>query len=296
MSISQENLSRTSEALLTENATSHERIIFGSEISQLRLAHKDFNDGLKNWRIWILLAYQDIQLRYRRSVLGPFWITLSMAITVYSMGYLYAHLFHQNLSTYYPFLVTGMLVWTLISTVVSDISDGLVASDSFIKQIKLPYTLFMHRIAYRNVLIFFHNIFVYIPILVIFHKTVSVNFYTILFIPGLAVIYINTITWGLVIAMIGARYRDIAQVVKSLLQIIFFLTPVMWTRDILGTRGQFIVDFNPFYAVIELIREPLLGTLPSFKCVLMTLAVTFIGIIISARFFSKYRSRIVYWL
>ncbi len=104
--------------------------------SHYQLAIKDLRDGIKKWPIWFMLAYQDVKLRYRRSVLGPFWITLSMAITVYSMGYLYGHLFHTNLQTYFPFLVAGMLAWSLISAQFSDLTEALTQSESLIKQIK----------------------------------------------------------------------------------------------------------------------------------------------------------------
>src|SRR3990167_3970079 len=218
---------------------------------QKNLAYDDLVSGIKSWRVWMLLAYQDIQLRYRRSVLGPFWITMSMAITVYSMGYLYAHLFHQELANYYPFLVTGMLTWTFISSIITEVTDGFIASEGMIKQIKLPYSLYMHRIVTRNLLIFFHNLAVMIPIVIIFHETSKVNWYTLLLIPGLLIIYVNTISYGLIICMIGSRYRDINQVVKSLLQVIFFLTPIMWTPDVLGPDKQYIVYLNPLYALIE---------------------------------------------
>ncbi|MCW5583007.1 MAG: hypothetical protein KIT56_03835 [Gammaproteobacteria bacterium] len=124
-------------------------------INQKKLAWQDIKSGLLNWRIWVMLAYQDIKLRYRRSVLGPFWITLSMAITVYSMGYLYSHLFHVQLAEYFPYLVAGMLSWSLISTTVTDTVETFTANDALLKQIKLPYSLYVHRVVARNLLSFF---------------------------------------------------------------------------------------------------------------------------------------------
>src|SRR5579862_3521855 len=106
-----------------------------------QLARQDFNEGLIKWRIWLVLAYQDVRLRYRRSVLGPFWITISMAITVYSMGYLYGHLFHTDLQSYFPFLVAGMLSWALISSQITDLAEAFSSSEGLLKQIKLPYSL-----------------------------------------------------------------------------------------------------------------------------------------------------------
>jgi lipopolysaccharide transport system permease protein len=125
-----------------------------------KLAVKDIIDGLAKWRIWLTLAYQDVKLRYRRSILGPFWITISMAITTYSMGYLYGHLFHTDLQVYFPFLVSGMLSWGLISSLISDLTEAFSGSEGLIKQIKLPYSLYIHRVVTRNIIIFFQNIVV----------------------------------------------------------------------------------------------------------------------------------------
>ncbi len=273
-----------------------ENVLDFPRISQAQAACKDIYLGLRKWRIWTMLAYQDIKLRYRRSVLGPFWITISMAITVYSMGYLYGHLFHVELQHYYPFLVAGMLGWSLISTMVMEYTDAFVVSDRLIKQIKLPFSLHIHRIAYRNMIIFFHNILVIIPILAIFHDYAKVNWHTLLLFPGLLIIYVNAITYGLILAMLGSRYRDISQIIKSLVQVVFFITPVMWNPNVLSPKNQFAIDFNPFYAFLELIRQPLLGKVPTLHNLIAVLIVTCIGILLSAGMFKRYRARIVYWL
>ncbi|HEU5280669.1 MAG TPA: ABC transporter permease [Gammaproteobacteria bacterium] len=264
--------------------------------TQSQLAFRDIIDGLKHWPIWLMLAYQDIKLRYRRSVLGPLWLTLSMAITVYSMGFLYSHLFHIELAHYFPFLVAGMLGWSLISTVVIETIDGLITSDGFIKQIKLPYTLYIHRIVTRNVIIFFHNLLVIVPIYLIFHANVSINLKTLFVIPGLLIIYFNAISYGLILGMIGARYRDVSQIIKSLVQVVFFITPVMWSADVLKGVNRYIADANPFYSFLELIRAPLLGAFPTLLNLSMVTAFSLFGGFVAYKMLVKYRSRIVYWL
>ena len=274
---------------LSEKRTFHQK-------SQTTLALTDLKDSLKNWRVWFMLAYQDIKLRYRRSVLGPFWITLSMAITVYTMGYLYSHLFHSNIMTYFPFLAAGMLSWALISSAIIELTEGFTVSEGLIKQIKLPYSLYIHRIVARNILIFFHNILVMVPIIIIFHKTIKINFYTLLLIPGLLVIYLNAFFYGIALAMIGARYRDVSQIIRSLVQVTFFVTPVMWDPSILSPEKRYIADLNPFYSFIELIRAPITGAPPLLFNWIVTGGVTVIGIVFSFALFKRYRSRIVYWL
>jgi lipopolysaccharide transport system permease protein len=291
---------KTTAALKIDNIhteqPAEQQLTINVKSSQKWLAWADFRQGMLGWRIWSMLAYQDIKLRYRRSTLGPFWITLSMAITVYSMGYLYAHLFHVELESYFPFLVAGMLSWSLISTTITDFTDGLTASETYIKQIKLPYTLYIHRIACRNIFIFFHNIIVIVPVLAIFHQYAKVNFCTLFLIPGLALIYINAIIYGLILAMIGARFRDVSQVIKSLVQVIFFITPIMWQPAILGDKHQFIVNLNPIYPFVEFVRAPLVGSLPSLHNFAYGALITLIGLFICTKMFVRYRSRIVYWL
>lgn len=259
-------------------------------------AFSDIIQGLKGWRIWTMLASQDIRLRYRRSTLGPLWLTLSMAITIYSMGFLYSHLFHANLDNYFPYITAAMLTWSLISTVVTDLVEAFSSSESLIKQVKLPYTLYIHRIVWRSILIFFHNVIVIIPILIIFHDSAKVNMATFLLIPGLLLLYLNAFFYGVIFAMLGARFRDISPIIKSLIQVIFFMTPVMWLPSVLPEKYHFIFIFNPFYAFLNLIASPLIGQVPTVDSVNYVLLITLLGMAIMLFVFPRFRARIIYWL
>lgn len=264
--------------------------------NQRYLAQQDILEGMVKWPIWLTLAYQDISIRYRRSMLGPLWITLSMAITVYTMGYLYGHLLHVELQHYYPLLAAGMLTWSLLVGLITDATEGFTVAISLINQVKLPYTLHIHRIVARNLIIFFHNLLVIIPILAIYHEYAKVNAYTLLLLPGLFIIYVNGMTYGAILAMIGSRFRDVSQIIKSIIQVIFFVTPVMWEPSVLPAQDRIFVDLNPFYAFIQLIREPMLGRAPTLQNIVMVGFITLIGAWLSFRMLARYRSRIVYWL
>lgn len=263
-------------------------------MSSLRFAIQDIKEGLLNWRIWFLLSQQDIQMRYRRSTLGPFWITLSVAITIYSMGFLYGKLFHIDLNHYYPFLATGMISWALIASLIMDGTNIFIESESFLKQMKQPYFTFILRVVTRNFVIFFHNVLVLVPIAIFFD--LNINFYTLLVFWGLFIIWLNAIFYGLILAILGTRFRDLSQLVNSLMQVIFFLTPVMWIPSTLPPRDQFFIKLNPFAQFLELLRNPLLGSAPSAYSILFTLCVTLIGLILAFIIFKKFRARIVYWL
>jgi len=132
--------------------------------------------------------------------------------------------------------------------------------------------------------------------MVIYHNTTPVNLNTLLLIPGLFILYINSISFGMTVSIISARYRDMSQIIKSLIQIVFFITPIMWKPETLNERYHFIFDFNPFYAFLQLLREPLLGNTPTLKNFVVAFITTAIGFFISYKLFARYRARIVYWL
>ncbi|MEN9450446.1 MAG: lipopolysaccharide transport system permease protein [Pseudomonadota bacterium] len=258
------------------------------------LAWGDISEGFKSWRIWLLLAWHEVKLRYRRSTLGPFWITISMAITIYSMGVLYGHLFKMDLAVYYPFLATGILGWNLISLIVNDATMTFVNADQFIKQMKQPYSVFLFQSVTRNFIIFFHNILVLVPLILFFHLKINAN--TLFMFISILILWINAVSYSTILALLGTRFRDIPILVASLIQVVFFLTPIMWSPSILPERYHFIINYNPFAQFMELFRNPLLGTLPSSYSLATTLGLTIIGLLGAFIIFDRYRSRIAYWL
>jgi lipopolysaccharide transport system permease protein len=263
--------------------------------TKTKLAFQDLVNGMTLWRIWLLLSWQDIRLRYRRSQLGPFWLTLSMAVTIYSLGFLYARLFKMDLKVYFPFLAAGLLSWSLIVGIINESTNAFIDASGYLKQIKLPYLVFVLRVVIRNIIIFLHNILAFLPILFFAHIPFGFGTFFALLV-GLLVIIVTGTIYGLILAMLGSRYRDIAPVISSLTQVIFFLTPVMWMPKILPEKYQFIVKFNPFAQFIDLIRSPLMGMWPtSYTYFIAALFISF-GLCLMFYLFSRSRHRIIYWL
>lgn len=262
--------------------------------NKYQLAIDDVVTAIKSWQIWLLLSWQDIKLRYRRSQLGPFWITISMAVTIYTMGFLYGHIFKMNLQEYFPYLTGGMLTWALISSLLNESTSTFMEAESYIKQIKLPYTTYILRMTTRNVIIFLHNIVIIIPLIFIFH--LPVNWNTLFIIPGLLLIAFNGIIYGYILAMLGARFRDFGQLVASLIQVIFFMTPIIWRADQIPQQYRIIVSINPVSHFIDLIRQPILGQMPSLDSLSYVSLVTLVGFLIASYCFCKVRHRIIYWL
>jgi len=262
--------------------------------ARMNLAFLDIKEGAKKWRIWLLLAWQDIRLRYRRSLLGPFWITLSMTITIGMTGMLYGVLLNFRMAEYFPSFAAGMLIWSLISILITDGSNTFAESENFLKQMKLPYSVFVYRFVARNFIIFLHNIVIFIPIMFLFHIKPTLD--TLLVFLGLFLILWNAVAVGFILAIFGTRFRDIAQVVNSFIQVIFFLTPIIWVPSMLPQKFQFAVKLNPVAQFLEMVRNPLLGLAPSSYAICVTLTISILSAVFAFALFMRFRARISYWL
>jgi len=283
-------------SVLNQSTSLNNDPVAQNRTSQQKKALKDFFDAIRKANVWILMAWQDIQFKYRRSTIGPFWITLSMAIMVYTMGFLYAYLWHLPTHDYFTYLATGMIAWNLISTILIEATDTYLVCMGLIRQIKMPYFLYMHRMCMRNFIIFGHNLLIMIPIYIIYASQFPLSMAYFLLPIHLFILYFNAVLFSNVIGMICARYRDIGQIIKSFMQILFFLTPIMWKLDALPMHIQQLMQFNPFYHFVELIRCPLLGIYPNELNYIMTGLFTGLAILMNQLLFVRYRSRIVYWL
>jgi ABC-2 type transport system permease protein/lipopolysaccharide transport system permease protein len=257
------------------------------------MAIDDIVSGTLLWRLWGRLGWNDILQRYRRSLLGPFWLTASMAIMVVALGVLYAELFKTPVDTLMPYLSVGFIVWTLISSFLTESGTLFTGSESYIKQIRLPYSVYVYRSCWSKLIIFAHNAVIYVGVLLYFEIWPGTT--VLLGLPGLILLLLNGALMSLYIGLVSARFRDIPQLVVSLVQIAFFLTPIFWTPDLLKGRA-FVLDFNPFYHLIEIVRGPLLGTIPSSQNYLAVALITLANIAIAGIFFVRFRGRISYWV
>lgn len=260
---------------------------------RLGLAVKDIEEGLKAYHVWIMTGWQDIKMRYKRSTIGPFWITLSLGITVAAMGVLYARLFHQKVAEYIPYLSIGMVVWALISTLVTEGCSVFIQYEGIIKQIRMPFSVYVLRMIWRNLIIFFHNAVVLLFVYLWF--SIAWGWQVILVPFGLLVIAVNAMWIGLILGTLSARFRDIPQTVTSLMQVLFFVTPVMWRAKLLK-HHMWIAQWNPAYNMMKLVMRPLQGRLPSEYSLVFVAVVTVVGWAVALAFFSRFRARISYWV
>lgn len=262
-------------------------------LKRLTLGVEDIIKGISKYQIWFYLSWQDIKLRYRRSVIGPFWITISTGILVLAMGPLYGALLKQEIGPYLQHLSVSMIIWSFISGYINESCTAFIGAEGFIKEVKQPLTIHLLRVFSRNVLFLLHNTVIIIGVLAFFPPEDPIM---LLQIPiGLLLLIGNLFWMGLFLATICARFRDIPQLVSNLLQMMFFVSPIIWKVDMLG-RNRLAADVNPLYHLMELIRTPILGGQVGSLTWLVAFGLLAGGLTMTLLLFSRFRARVPYWL
>ncbi|MDR4493601.1 MAG: ABC transporter permease [Nitrospirales bacterium] len=254
----------------------------------------DMIEGTLSWRMWGRLGWLDIKRRYRRTMIGPFWTTLSLGIFILTLGIMWAHLWKQDPKMYLPFLCSGFLVWVMVSTTLIEGCAVFFSAEGLIKQLRFPYSMLVWSVVWRNVIVFFHNLIIFL--LVGLYAGVPVNAATLLVFPGLVLLILNSLWMVVVLGLVCSRFRDIQQVMSSILQLAMFVTPIFWTADQLGKRFISFIEYNFLFHVVDIVRSPLLGKSPALWSWLYVGGVTLVGWIVAVVIFSRFRRRISYWI
>jgi len=198
-----------------------------------------------------------------------------------------------NMSSFLPFVAFGFIAWQFISQLVLDGCTVFIANGPIIQQLRAPHNIYIYQTIWRHLIILAHNFLIYVVIAVAYGLWPS--WQTLLVIPGIILICINGMSFGMFLGTLCARFRDIPPIVSTVTQMMFLLTPILWRPDQIPGR-ELLYVFNPFYYLVEMIRQPLEGTTPSLFIWTAALGITVVGFLVSLLFFSRFRDRIVYWL
>jgi homopolymeric O-antigen transport system permease protein len=269
------------------------QIVMGRTDTAAHIISTEILAGFRAWPIWMVMSWDDIRQRYRRSVLGPFWITLSMGVFILLLSIIYSRLFHTALEHYMPYLTVGYIVWGFISSTTSEACNVFYESAGIIKQIKLPYSIYVMRVIWRNFIVFLHTIVIYLPVAIYFKVTPTPAM--LLALPGLLLVLLNQVWIGIVLGIFSTRYRDMLPIVATMIQLMMFATPIMW---MVGSAEnlQLVADANPAYHLIEIVRAPALGMAPHLLSWAVAIAMTVVGWSLASVLMVSKARRIVYWL
>ncbi len=254
----------------------------------------DLETGARLWRLALTLGWLDIRLRYRGSVLGPLWLTLSTAVMIAALGMLYSVLFKMDLHEYLPFLSLSIVLWNFIAGLVGEACTCFTQAEGMIRSVRMPFALHAARTVVRNILTLAHTILVIVAVWAIFDTWPGMNAF--LAIPGVVLWLVDSFAVCLLLGTFCARFRDIPPIVGSIMQIAFFVTPVIWKPELLTGESARWLPANPFFSLMEVVRAPLMHGVASGIVWVSALGYSAALCIAAWFIFARLRGRLAFWV
>ncbi|MEO8716075.1 MAG: ABC transporter permease [Acetobacteraceae bacterium] len=255
---------------------------------------QDVVEGARLWRLALTLGWLDIKLRYRGSLLGPFWLTLSTGAMVAALGVLYSTLFKTNTAEYIPFFALSQVLWVFLSGVILEGCTCFTQSEGVIRSVRMPFFVHSIRSLVRNALILAHNVLVIVVVFAFYR--IWPGWHALLALPGLVLWAIDGLAVAMLLGAVCARFRDIPPIVGSLLTIAFFVTPVIWQPKQIDKSLNWLLVGNPFFDLLEIVRAPLLGTVAGSHVWIAALVFSVALVAVAWVGFGRARARIAFWM
>ncbi|MCO8576527.1 ABC transporter permease [Burkholderia multivorans] len=251
-------------------------------------------DTVRAPHLWLVLAWYDIKQRYRRSVLGPFWMTLSTGIMIGTLGVIWSLIFNMDIKDYLPYYAAGQVIWSFYSGQINEACTGFIQFEGLLKQIRLPMPSFLLRLVMRNLIILMHNFVVVVVVITFFGAGWS--WLALIAIPGLFLASVCIFLMSICVAIPCTRFRDLQPIVQNLTTVGFYITPILWQPKVIGAKFAWLVEYNPAAHLINIVRDPLLGHAPPLASWGWVLGMVLVFGVIASLLLARYRHRIAYWL
>lgn len=222
----------------------------------------------------IYLAWADTKARYKKSVIGPFWPTLTNVFGILGLGLVWGNLLNQDMNIFIPQLTAGLIVWQLIAGVLIDGPQTFVRHAGMLRNVAMPSWFFSVRALSRHLINLLHNVVIWVGVMLYYQVPVTEDTWLVL--PGLLLVALNLYWLQHGLGLVGARFRDVELLINSLVPMLFFISPVIYRADSLPAALD-VVWLNPFGYMIEVIRTPLLGAATSMQTWYVLLGMLIVG-------------------
>lgn len=265
---------------------------------QVRAAREDFSRAWRDRQPWLIAAVVAIGNRYRRTLLGPWWSTLTTLMFVFGLAILRIGLNGGDLREAIPYVGLGFIGFGLISGGVTAATSVYVSAGQQLATSRQPYSAYVLRANTQQVLDFFHDAVVILVLVLVFAIPVTLMWgWSIV---ALVLIVVSSVGVGLWLGPLAARFRDVGPFVSALMRLMFFLTPIFWSVDELDVTGKaWLAWFNPFTYQLLAFRDPILGMVhpgAPIAPMTMTAILAAVNLVIGVVVFTRFRARIPYWV
>jgi len=246
------------------------------------------------FKLGYFLAILEIQRRYNRSIIGPFWITISSIIVIFGLTLVYGTLFGNALIDYLFYLCPGFIFWTMLTGTVVEATESYLGEAGIIRQYNLNLKYVAYKVAFTNLFILFHNLIILFGLFIFLdHNFKFENF--LLACLGLILGWLNILWVSGIVGLSSLRFRDLKNVYNSIMTLAFFATPIIWKAEDLRGNRSYLIEYNPIYYFLEMFRGPITGNV-IYESYFYMAILAVIGLSLFKVAYQAYEKQIVVWL
>ena len=256
----------------------------------------DIVGALRQFRSCFFLANTAVKLRYKRSILGPVWITITTAISIFFISYLYTGFIETDFRHYLLNISLGWVIWHFIANSVLQGAQTFQQGAGVLRGTSIERFFLVLKTVLTNLIIFAHNLLIVAVVLI--GAGPAVSGVTLLVFPAFILIALSALGAATLFGLLCSRYRDFYPSLQAVMRVLFFVTPILWSPQFIRADSprRLFVDVNPLAHYVEIWRSPLMGNSPTVMswlvasgCTLVLLSVAFVA-------FARYRRQIVFWV
>jgi ABC-type polysaccharide/polyol phosphate export permease len=249
---------------------------------------------VRNLRKGLTWAWLDTVCQYRRSKIGPLWETINVLVMTLGIAVVSSAVIGGTMTDLIAYIGLGIIVWSAITAQIGEGTTAFVRNREYILSSNLSIDFYVARMSFRIAITFCHHLILYV--LGVALGLISLHWITLLAVPGILLLFINGFWAITLLALVCARFRDVELIVRNLLQLAFFVTPIFWDYRRVLTGREYIVDYNVLFYFIEIVRGPLLGEVPPLRIYAVVLAVTVIGYVLAYLAYRRMRRNLAFFV
>jgi ABC-type polysaccharide/polyol phosphate export permease len=256
-------------------------------------AVRDIIDGFRLTPLWSRLGWEQTIARFRRTVLGPFWLTANLLAISFALAFVFGGLMGTDYRSNFALIIGGILVWNLIGGVLGEASGVFISSSGLMHTMKLPLSFHVLLLMHRAFINFMAQLIAFWVVLALM-RLGALPTWHLLF--GLPLLLANMALMSIIVAIPSTRFRDINQTVQFSIQVLFFLTPIFWAPTQMTGKRAMVVQYNPLAHLLELVRGPLLGHAPRLLDWEWGFGMLGVQLVIVIVMLMLFRKRVVFWI
>ena len=247
-----------------------ERVVHRYFAGQKTRFLQEWREILQSGHLLYNLVHRDLTVRYKRSILGALWTLLHPLLLTGILVIVFSHIFRFDIEHYEIYLLSGLLPWTFFAQTTVSSMAATAWNGPLMKRVRVPKSIFTLSTTISGLI----NLAIsYLPLVGIMVIN-GIKFKpAMLFLPvSVAILAVFTFGLSLMLSTISIYFVDVREMFAVALTALMYLTPIIWPLKIVPPRFQQIIQANPMYYFVEMVRIPLhAGIIPSAK--LLTVAI-----------------------